>query len=342
MVDDVDRPQRGRAAYLTRSRDDQKDGYATMAAVLSVLSGLRGANGEAEGSHQYYAPLIMLTAAGTYGSPGGGLGGGDVGTGDRSYSGVFIHEQGHALGMPHQGGAYDSGKYPYVGGSLAGSVWGYDSTRKQFLGTFVPTTASSYRTCAGSSRQMDAQNRCVKQDPMQGGAGDQAQGFRFATFSDYSTAMMQRHLEGVTSVDSNGAHVYSGGAVVHDTTFTGGYRRWDTIDRRWVAFTPKTTDNALYGFNGGFPIQRNVPVHSIVIAYSYVGPAEVSQIYPVLSYTGNLRQYIDPTDATQRASITPNTGPNAWYCHGSGCDYTLPRDLHQRHRAPCVDPERIP
>lgn len=323
-------PSGGKPAYLARSTDDEQAGFQVMGATLNLLGGLLAANGESSGPVQYYAPLILFDAAGKLKHPGGGLGsiGGDTGVGDHGYSGIFIHEQGHAMGLPHQGGAYTDGKYPYLAGSLNGSVWGYDSTRKEFLAPFVPATASRYRNCAGDTfdstpRQLDAQGRCIKQDPMQSGSGDEARGYRFATFSDYSVAMMQRHLEGTTSTDKNGARVYSGGSIVADAAFPGGYKRWDGIDRRWIDVAPKTADNGLYGFNQGLPERRDVPVQAIAVAYSRAGTANVSQIYPPIGFRGNLLRYIDPTDAAQRASIVPNTGTYAWYCHNGGCDYTL-------------------
>lgn len=321
----VNGPANGNAAYVIHNSNEQKDGFDVLSTTHGILGRLMSANGESNSEAQYYGPIVMLNAAGAWASAGGGIGGGRVGTGE-GYGGIFIHEQGHAMGLPHQGGAYDEGRYPYAGGSLNGSVWGYDTGRREFLPTIVPTTSGHYSGCASStSRQKDAQGRCIKQDPMQGGAGDQDPSYRFATFSDYSTAMMQRFFEGRTTVDANGNRSYSGGVIVRDTSaaYPGGYRRWDTLDRKWVNVTPTTTDKGLYGFDMGLPAQRDVAVHAIVITYSRAGTANVSQIYPPLSYTGNLRRYIDPTDAAQRASIVPNTSTYPWYCHASGCDYTV-------------------
>lgn len=322
-------PSGGRPAYVVRNSNQEQAPYELMGAVLDVLGGLLGANGEGDGPVQYYAPLIMFDATGVYRGPGGGLGtvGGDTGVGDHHYRGIFIHEQGHAMGMPHQDDGYKGGRYPYLAGSLNGSAWGYDSMRKQFLAPFVPATASRYATCrgdtfAGTPRQLDAQGRCIKQDPMQSGSGDEAAGYRFATFSDYSTAMMQRHFEGVARNDQ-GRRVYDGGSIVADAAFPGGYKRWDSLDRRWVNVERTTTNKGLYGLDGGLPMRRDVPVHAIAITYSLAGTPQVSQIYPMLSYRGNLLRTIDPTDAAQRASIVPNTGPIPWYCHASGCDYSL-------------------
>ncbi|MFC5473070.1 M66 family metalloprotease [Paraherbaspirillum soli] len=317
---------KGNAAYRVTNKDQQKDGYAIMGATLPILSAIRSANGEAGTNNQYYAPLLMLGANGAYADPWGGLGsvGGSVATGDFRYAGVFIHEQGHAFGMPHAGDAYANGAYPYISGSLLGSAWGYDAGRGQLLAPFLPTTADSYKNCqSSSSRIKDGSGRCIKQDPMQGGSGDQAAGYRFTMFSDFNAGVIQRYFEGQTTADAKGVHKYSGGRIFVDQASATGYSRWDGIAKKRVAVTPATTDGGLYGFDMGLPSQRNVPVQTIVITYSLAGTAGVSQIYPPLAYQGNLVRQVDPTAPAQLAQITPNTGATPWYCHASGCDYTV-------------------
>lgn len=162
--------------------------------------------------------------------------------GRHEYRGIFIHEQGHAFGLPHVGEAYDQFRYPYEWGSLQGSAWGYDANLREFLAPFVPASASRYGACtsntfAGHARAFDSRGRCVKQDPMQSGSGDQGSRYRFATFSDYSTAVMQRWFEGRTTLDGDGTHDYGGGKIVRDRSFTGGYKPWDNIDRAWINVT---------------------------------------------------------------------------------------------------------
>ncbi|MDH0866704.1 M66 family metalloprotease [Mitsuaria sp. GD03876] len=322
-----------RAAYVARSTTDYKDGFAGLAGVLGVLGALRNANGEGPLAVQYYAPLLALDAAGKSRGPGGGLGGGSVGAGDDAYTGIFVHEQGHAFGLPHAGEAYDDGAYPYAWGSLNGSAWGWDARRKEFLAPFVPTTASSYARCkadtyGGKPRTLDATGRCVKQDPMQSGAGDQASGYRYATFSDFSTAVMQRDLEGKTTLDDKGNHV-AGGRLVEDAAFASGFKQWDTLDKRWVQASTATASGGIWGLDRGLATRRGVPVHAIVLTLSNADPANpatsagITQIYPVLSFTGNLPRGIDPSSAEDRASIVPDTSTNYWYCRAGGCDFTL-------------------
>ncbi|WP_296223831.1 M66 family metalloprotease [Ralstonia sp. UBA689] len=305
-----DRNNVAQPAYAMTAMNQQQDGYAVMSAVLSLIGGLRAANGESPTNNQYYAPILSVDpSTGREFFLGGGLGsiGGGTGVGDENYTGIFIHEQGHAFGLPHAGAAYTAGTYPYAGGSLTGSVWGYDPNHNQFLDIRVPTTASSYANCA-SSHQTDSAGHCIKQDPMQGGAGDQSPGYKFATFSDFNAGKMQAWLQG---------------QILTDAASPTGYSKWDANAQARVAYTPATTSNGLYGINQNLPAQTNVPVVAIAITFSRAGTAGVSQIYPPLPYTGNLIRTFDPASAADRAAIVPNTGTYAWYCHASGCDYTV-------------------
>lgn len=315
-------PSGSAPAYVMDSSDDEQAGFQVLGAVLGVIGRLLDANGEDAQAVQIYAPVVQQDAAGNYSGPGGGLGsiGGDTGVGDDAFAGIFIHEQGHAMGLPHVGEAYDDGRYPYFWGSIDGSAWGYDAIRSEFLPPPLPVTANRFDGCqsdsfAGNPRAIDDRNRCIKQDPMQSGSGDQDPSYRFATFSDYSTAMMQRHME----------EEY----VVADSAFASGYKRWDWVNRRWNEFLPTTTNNAQSGFDGGFPIQRNVPVYSIALTLSRTQTPGATQIYPPIRYTGNLIRTVDPTDPMQRDEVrnyrSPynGTGAGRWYCVNSGCDYTL-------------------
>lgn len=317
-------PDGNNAAYIANNKDEEKvqsSPAVSLGTVLGTLGDIMRANGEGGLNVQYYAPTIMQNSAGLYKGPAGGLGtvGGDVGAGDSSYTGVFVHEQGHAMDLSHAGDAYDANRYPYLWGSLAGSNWGYDAIRNEFLPPFMPTTASRYGGCAtqtfgGHARAIDAQGRCVKQDPMQSGSGDQDPSYRFATFSDASTGIMQRHMES--------------SYVVPDAARASGYKVWDRTAMRWTDYTPATTSYAQNGLLANFAVQKNVPVTSIALTISKAGTAGATQIYPTFSYTGNLIQQIDPTDAAQRTAINPLASwsqdvPWRWYCVNSGCDYSV-------------------
>ncbi len=318
-------------AYLARSTNDYRGTFDALSAVLSTIRDLQDANGDAPLGTHYYAPLLALGSDGAYDAPGGGLGGGSVGAGDETYRGIFIHEQGHAFGLPHVGEAYDADAYPYRWGSLDGSAWGFHQSANRLLPTFLPPTASSFVGCAADTfgaanepRARDSAGRCIKQDPMQSGSGDQSASLRYAMFSDYSNAVVQRYFEGTTTVGTNGEHTYSGGRLVRDSSFPGGYKRWDSLDRAWINVDDSTTGLAQGGFNKGLPIQRDVPVYAIILTISKAGTPGATQIYPPLRFTGNLLRTVDATNTADLASITPGgSAPFRWYCVNSGCDYTL-------------------
>lgn len=324
-------PRNGNPAYVMHKAEDQRDGFDPISAVYGAVASLRSANGEANINTQYYGALVQARGDGSFQGAGGGLGGGHIGAGDTAYAGVFVHEQGHAFGMPHAGESNAAGNgYPYVGGSLAGSAWGYDQVRQRFMSTLVPSTASSFMKCSthvygATPRQRDAQGRCIRQDPMQSGSGDQAAGDIYTLFSDYNAGVVQKYLEGVASQDANGQVSWDGGRVHESAASATGLRRWNSLARAWVAVDPTADANkGLYGVNGGYPVQRQVPVVTLVLTRSHAGTAGATQVYPPVGpFSGNLLRSIDPTNAADLAAIKPNTGTYPWYCHASGCDYTL-------------------
>lgn len=318
----TDKAGAAQPAYLLSNMDQQREGYAAMSAALNLLKRMREANGEGATNNLYYGPMLTLNAAGKQASLGGGLGGGGGGVGTADYTGIFIHEMGHAFGLPHANDGYVAGKYPYVNGSIKGSVWGYNQRAKIFLNLLVDKTAANFANCA-TNHQLDAAGLCYKQDPMQGGAEDRTAGFTFGTFSDFNTGKMQQWFEGRTTVDAAGKRSVSGGVIFPDTSFPSGYARWDSIDNSFVEFVPALAQSGLYGINDNLPVTRNVPVYTIMLAYSRAGTAGASMIYAPVKYTGNLIRTFDPTNAQDLADIAVDKGKYANYCKVSGCDYTL-------------------
>lgn len=323
-------PRNNQAAYRVNQPSEQKDGYANMSAVLNVLGVIRQANGDSSTANQYYAPIIQVDATGKFVSTGGGLGGGHIGTGDHNYKGIFIHEQGHAFGLPHAGESYSSSGYPYVGGSLNGSLLGFDLSHNVVLPNTLQPSAASYKGCekdtfAGYSRQLDKNGLCIKQDPMQSGSGDQEAGYLYTHFSDYNIAKIQRYFEGETTLNNQGGKNYSGGRIFADPAHATGYKRWDSLASQWVTEDPTiTTDKGLYGIGRSLPLQKNVDVYTIIFSVSKANTTDVTQIYPVLGkYSGNLIKTFNPLVSTDLQEMTPNTGKYPWYCRASGCDYSL-------------------
>jgi hypothetical protein len=283
---------------------------------------MRLANGEDATNNLYYGPMLVLDAAGRQTGLGGGLGGGGGGVGDTSYSGIFIHEMGHAFGLSHAGEAFTAGRFPYAGGSTSGSVWGYLQNRRTFLNLLVDSSAQNAATCA-QRNQVNAAGRCYKQDPMQGGAEDRTAGFTYGTFSDYSIARIQEWFEGRTGNDGGGRSIVSTGRIVPDTRFASGYARWDNATARYIEFVPTLTQGGVYGINSNLPTARNVPVYTIMLSLSNTRSAGASILYAPVRHTGNLIRTFDPASATDLADFTPDTGRYNNYCKNSGCDYTL-------------------
>ena len=135
--------------------------------------------------------------------------------------------------------------------------------------------------------------------------------------------MMQRHLEGITTLNSDGTRSYSGGKLVADASFPGGYKRWDSLDRRWLNVEATTQDRGIFGLDRDLPLARDVPVHAVVLTLSNAGTAGATQIYPPFAYTGNRLRYFDPSQADDRTQFVPDTSANPWYCRNGGCDYTV-------------------
>jgi hypothetical protein len=312
-------PRNNQAAYIATSPSDYKDGFAGMDATLALIKRIREANGDSPTANQYYGSLIQKGTTGKLVGTGGGLGGGHAGVGDHLFSGIFIHEQGHAFGMPHAGDGFAAKQYPYTGGSLLGSSWGYDPNHNEFLAPFIPNSKTD-GVCG--TYQVDDQKRCVKQDPMQSGAGTQAKGYQYAMFSDFNAAQVQWYFEGNRFTNAKGEQEYIGGRVEIDPRFTSGYKHWDKIDQKYVEYAVPANDKGLYGLNGGFPIEKARAVYTIMGTLSNTTP-DVNRIYAPVKYTGNLLQTIDPSSSGDLSDIRPNVGKYPWFCHAQGCDYTL-------------------
>jgi hypothetical protein len=309
-------------AYLLSNMDEQQDGYAAMDSVLTLTKLMRQANGEAATNTLYYGPMLVLNAAGKQKSLGGGLGSNGGGVGDTAYSGIFLHEMGHAFGLPHANDGYVAGKYPYVGGSTKGSVWGYNQIAKLFLNLLVDKTAETFASCT-QTNQINAAGQCYKQDPMQSGHQDRTSGSRFGTFSDFNISKIQQWFEGKTTTDTLGKRTYSGGVIFPDMRFASGYARWDSIDGHFFEYTPALYQGGIYGINDDLPIAKAVPVYTIMLAYSQARSAGASLIYAPIKYTGNLIKTFDPTNSQDLADFSVDTGKFPNYCKAAGCDYSV-------------------
>ncbi len=250
------------------------------AAALQWVWALSQAGGNAE------VALCYITILGI---SSGGQAGDYIGVGGLLL-GIFNHELGHALGLPH---ASNDENYPYHGEMFGikspktnkechvGPTWAFDLPSKQFIPPTVQ--ASSNAEVAG----------IYKKDPMEGGGvGDQEPPFQLRHFSDYSVQKMQSYLE---------HHV----AVRRDSN----YYKWDDA----------TGDYTLKMKNDGvhYPIAEDVPVISVMAAMT-MSNLNVNMVYPPIGpYRGNLIRKFDPRQELDRKAAQKSFSPK------TGCDFTL-------------------
>lgn len=288
-----------------------RDGFALMGGVLDILHQLRRAHGVDGQDYLAYSPLLLKESGKLVGA-GGGLGGGGVATGDAAWAGIFVHELGHAYGLPHAGEAYDSKQYPYERGSLKGSAWGFDADHNEFLDPRLQPGHRNYASCArAGERVLDGSGQCYKQDPMQGGAGDQSTGYAFADFADFNMARVQRWLET---------------RRVRDAAFPGGYKQWDAAKAAYVAADLKRGSSGQGGQVDLDEIALDQPVWTVIGALSVRNATpDLNRIYAPQKTRGGLPRSFDPT---LQADMDALKAKYPWYCvsgdgHADGCDFTL-------------------
>jgi hypothetical protein len=306
-------PKDGKTAEVIRVAGDSR----MINTILGILTNIFYAGGDAGLSTQYYGSIIQADAAGKYRYTGGGVGWGHVSVGDHYYSGIFNHETGHAFELGHAAGEYRDGKYPYEGGSLKGSVWGFDSKTNTFISDLVSSDAQNYAKCKdyvshGYARPLDSLGNCYKVDVMESGGEDRSAKYAYGLFSDFNAARIQRYMEK---------------RAIASTSSKTGYAKWNQALYQWVDYDPTddTWDRARFGIHRNYAQQRHVQVSTVVFSISNAGTENTTQIYPLSQvYQGNLLRLIDPIDANDLAKISRNNGSIYQnFCVESGCDYTL-------------------
>jgi hypothetical protein len=183
-------------------------GYGLMAGVRGAMAAVARAN--AMPGAVWYVELSR--------NVGGGLAGGDQGTGD-DFGLTMNHELGHCYGWPHWSTGH-LGEYPYAGQRSPGAggfgrTWGID----QALGLLVDPT------CEGAERQ----------SPMQrSGATCVPQGGYFDYHSDYEAARFLQYVLG--GAERTGAVSYDSASVPYRIPSSAG--RYQAV---WNAGTPGVT-----------------------------------------------------------------------------------------------------
>jgi len=316
-------PQNGAPAFLATSMSDIKDTGLFVDAINDLTYQVHQASGDMSMNRVTFSSVIAVdnTKSGSnklaWIGNGVSVVGAGVATGGNSY-GFLLHETGHAMSLGHSRPEYNdpTGKrYPYIQGSLDGSAWGYNSATNELRNPLIPKTSPIYLSCTKQSNyQLDANGKCYRLDPMDhADDGSDPSYHGFSLFSDYNIARIQRWITGQIKLDS-----------ASPTNFS----KWDSASSSWKAYTPVTSNYGVDQIKGNVPVLRNIPVAKIVLTFSHAGTPNVSRFYPPILATDSSIETIDPTDVTQLAKIYPYTlnGNNAeymWYCHQSGCDYTL-------------------
>jgi len=265
-------PYKGNPARVATT--DTPDNHHSLT-FLRNLAELQRANGE---FYTTYYAAGMSTA-------GGGWGGGTRFAGISSF-GVFWHEFGHSLSLPHND---KRPEYPYKGDNIsqfdynAGPVWAYDPVKRNF----IPPTIQD-NSIGGTKYQKNW--GWYKHDPMwQKDTDEQEKGYYFMHFSDYNIFKIKEYLE--QSYERKSAQ--------------GGYEKWDVATSSWVP-----TKRAVWEY----PSQENLPVYSLFGMASVT--KEANFIYNPMAYTGNLIRTYDPTNAADKKAMQEDK-----YCEP--CNLTL-------------------
>jgi hypothetical protein len=169
--------------------------------------------------------------------PYGGLGGAQQGGGSAS-AGVFIHEIGHAMDLPHN---ISDPHYPYKSGYQAS--WSYNQVTQQYLPNFSIDKNHNYYP---------------NTDPMNSSLGSRLPGQVFAFFSDYNTLKNYQFVKQQYQWYPN----QISGEDSEDGGFAGDgyYQVWDDTLQRWVTVTQDNHKN--YKFSEEtVAYQHNQPVY---------------------------------------------------------------------------------
>jgi hypothetical protein len=311
----------GRAAYIVRSAHEVDIG-TLVSVVNDITYQLHLSSGDSSLNHVTFSSIIAIDTSKSSTNKSAWIGNGVSVTGSGESTGgntfgFLLHESGHAMGLGHsnpESKDASGARFPYLNGSLSGSAWGYNSATNEFRSTLVPRTASIYTSCTNNtSYPKDKSGRCYRLDPMDNGDGGSAPNHSFSLFSDFNNARIQRWLQSRAKLDP-----------ASSTSFLA----WNAASLSWKAYNPTTPFYGRDEIKNNLPVLRNVPLTRIVLTYSYAGTPNVSRFYPPMTVIDSSMENIDPTDPSQLAKIYPytinRTNPEfMWYCHRSGCDYTV-------------------
>lgn len=279
----------------------QHSGFGTMSAVLSTLDTFREANGVRETS-TWYADLAVEL--------GGGLAGGQRGTGD-DLGLIMNHELGHAWGFPH----WDGGdtEYPYEGVQRERGGFGDRWALDQMTGHLLSPSCDDLE----------------RQSPMQRAGSCVPEGSWFDPYSDYEAARLLRMTLGSES-DVTGTVPYAGGMA-------GGATRAFTLPEesgrplmRWneagPGFELLRYDEATNAFALHAPeewnrvVEAEVPV--VMFSGAVIRGGEAFVEAPI-SYVGNVLGALDPSVAADYATLYEERSGAFYWAHDLSLRFTL-------------------
>lgn len=276
-------------------------GMDVAAAALRMLEAVKKATGDHVYSH-YFGQIHHIGAGGW---------GGNKSFVSTDYSGVALHEGGHALSLPHWGqGAFQNTtpsdteyRYPYGGenndGGGRGESWSYIQSENTFVSPICELTNSRN---FGLERS-DGMQRNIQCDEWRDGQKGPWDGF-----GDFSAIAMHRDMAGAPSAYS-GTVPYREAHVPFALKRAGGWPLLTRNESGQRVLSRDGQDDALalrdeekYPFLR--PMEWDVPVYTI---YGSFHPDALDSskndsatvMYPPLRYSGNLPQLIDPTDADE-------------------------------------------
>ncbi len=264
--------------------------FSVLSAVNLLTGALHKATGETLFTY-YYGNAENLYV--------GGLGSGKV-QASAQFDGIMLHEQGHALDLPHWGEAYpkpnpgvNDYQYPYGGqqndGGGRGESWNYHQSIDEFVSPICQVTKNSNY---GKERS-DAMQRSNACDEMRStGVGP------WDGFGDFSALAMFRYMTGAPAY--SGTVSYRGAnAPFHLKPQLGWPNLVVNADgtRSLVRENQPTAtvDPWEQHLNILFPEKWDVPVAMVYGSFNPAGGA-ANYVYEPLSYTGNLTRVVDPTD----------------------------------------------
>lgn len=293
---------------------------------LAAVSRLAGAVARATGTSAY-----GFTYGNTQNFQPGGWGGGKTFVGG-DYGGIFLHEMGHALDLPHWGeGSYgDAGpgrydySYPYGGlngqasdGGGRGQTWNYEPDTREFIS---PLCLESGNSLYGRERSDAMQRNHWCEETRRTGRGP------WDGFGDFSARAIQQFLHGNT--DSSSGHVpYFGTNPWYHLKKQMGWPNLaldgsgNRVLARGATQPQEARDEENYDFLR--PAAWNVPVYTVFGTYHPAYPNETMFLKPA-AYVGTLPALLDPTDSTTFANLKRSyNGPYGWYFYWGPNDLTF-------------------